>query len=177
MTSIGPSQQTRPESIALLLKLWLAVVAAECLHQVMNVVKGILDPSELKTQGRESVSGMYRIEPTEQQLTFAVYFSLVVSALIAMAIMAIVAYGAWRLYKRQGYAENMRRMLLFFGVYLAFRGITPFLMVPQAAVPAGVTLFDGYLQILIAVAASIAAILGSKAESLDWARGANQPAN
>ncbi|MDU0479035.1 hypothetical protein QVA66_07260 [Staphylococcus chromogenes] len=184
MTSIGPTGRSslgaapapetdpdaRPETVRLAFRIWLAVASLECVHQLMNVVKGLFDSSELREQAKQGTFGMKNFEPTEQQLDFAIYFSLVTSAGIAILIMGIVAYGAWRFYQRMRYAENMRRMLLFFGIYLAICGFTPFLMVPNAAVPTAITLFDGYLQILIAVGATIAAIYGSKAESVEWAK-------
>ncbi|AKK04045.1 hypothetical protein [Corynebacterium epidermidicanis] len=191
MTSLGPSGHSArgalapkpvtnpgeaPESVMLAFRLWLVVVAVECLHQVMNIVIGVLDPSELKQQAHESMSGFPGMNPTEQQFNFAVYFSLVLSGLIAMSIMGIVAYGAYRLRNRKRFAENMRRMLLFFGIYLAMRGLMAFLLVPQGSVPIGVVLFDGVLIIIVAIAATLAAILGSKPESVEWARSASTAA-
>lgn len=185
MTSLGPSGLHRvqapvpvdpkqaPESVSLAVKLWYGIVALECLHQVMNVVIGWIDPSELLERSQDSTFQLPGGEPTSQQMHFAVYFSLITSAALAMCIMAIVLVGANRVLKRQKYAENMRRMLLFFGVYLAFRGITPFLMVVSPAVPVGVALFDGALQILVAVGAALAAILGSRAETRAWTQEAS----
>lgn len=163
-------EKQRPEAVELAWKLWLAVVAGECLHQVLNVVTGFFGLDELKAAAKESMNPNQLDMLGDAQITVIAGASVVVAGLIAMTVMGVVGWIARRFYAGRDKAEKSRRFLTFFAAYFAFRGLFVFELALTSPVPVALLLSDGIVQLLVAVLAVLAAIFGGKKESVDWAR-------
>ncbi|QGU02949.1 hypothetical protein CKALI_10490 [Corynebacterium kalinowskii] len=160
----------RPETVSLTLTLWLWVVAGEMLHQVFNIIGGLLNTGELRSVARETMSEEQLKMLSEQQLTIIAGASVVFAGFIAMAVMGIVAWTARSFWKGQKGAENSRRFLTFFAAFFAMRGLFVFELATTGSVPLALALVDGITQLLVAVLAVLAALFGGKKESVEWAR-------
>lgn len=160
----------RPEAVGLAFQLWLWVVGGEILHQIFNVVGGLLNTSELRTVARESLTEEQVKLLTDQQLTLVAGASIVFAGLIAIAVMGVVAWTA-RAFSQGGQAaERSRRFLSFFAAFFAMRGLFVFELATAGTLPVALTLIDGITQLLVAVLAVLAAVFGGKKESVEWAR-------
>lgn len=160
----------RPEAVGLVLKLWLWAIAGEILHQVFNIVGGLLNTGELRTVAKETMSEEQLKMFSETQLTVIAGASVVLAGLIAMAVMGIVAWTARSFWNGKKSAENSRRFLTFFAAFFAMRGLFVFELATVGTQPLALALVDGITQLLVAVLAVLAALFGGKKESVEWAR-------
>lgn len=163
-------EKKRPEAVDIAWKLWLAVVAGECLHQILNVVTGFFGIGEVKQAARESMNSQQLEMLSDAQLTTIAGFALIIAGLIAMTVMVVVAWTARTFLKGGPKAEGSRRFLTFFAAYFAFRGVFVFELALTSTVPLALVLSDGIAQLLVAVLAVLAALFGGKKESVEWAR-------
>lgn len=170
-------ERARPEAVDLALKLWLAVVGFEALHQVFNVIGGLLNTSELRQAAAESMSEEQLKMFSEAQLTAIAGSAVVFAGIIAVAVMGIVAVVARSFWKGAKGSERSRRFLLFFAAFFSMRGVFVFELATTGTTPVALALVDGITQLLVAVLAVLAALLGGKKESVEWARAteANTP--
>ncbi|AGF71426.1 hypothetical protein [Corynebacterium halotolerans] len=165
-----------PESVRLLILLWAGALAGEALHQILNVVMSLIDPSALLAAARETVDTEQAPEVADALITTSAYSAVVVAAVIAVAIVGLLAWMLTLIRKRSRHAPMARRLLLIFGFYFGIRTLMLFMVSPGASdVPLALYLFDGSLQILIGVAAVLALIFGARRETLQWTGELNDP--
>lgn len=160
-----------PESVRLLVLLWLGALIGEVIHQILNVVMSFLDPSALVAAAREAVENSGAEEVTDELINTGVTSAVLIMGLTGILIMGLLAGTVWLIYRRSRHAPMARRLLLVFGVYFALRALLMFMASPGGSdVPLALYLVDGSLQILIGVTAVLALIFGSRRETLEWTR-------
>lgn len=160
----------RPEAVTLGFQLWLGLIAFEVIHQVFNVVLGLFSIPEAKEQAKETMSPEQLALLSDQTLDVVVIGSLLFSAMLSLAIIALIGVTAKMFHGGGQRAEQARRFLTVFAIYFAIRGIIVFELSQTATVPIAILLIDGAIQLIIAVIAVLAAVLGGKKESVEWAR-------
>ena len=156
----------KPESILLASHLWLWVVGLEVVHQILNVIMGILAPEQLIQQLKEQPTGQ---QPplADSTINTLVYAVIVAVGLFGVAIMCVVLWMALVLSRGGTLAVFARRTLLFFGVYLGVRLL--FVFVPNTSnVSVAWIIVDGCVQIAVGVLAVLAVYLITRKESLHW---------
>ncbi|MEJ5928073.1 hypothetical protein WG915_05510 [Corynebacterium sp. H128] len=164
------ANRERPESVQLAFKTWLVVVAFETVHQLLNVVMSLLNTSELKAAARESLTPEQLSQVSDTTLSLMASLAAIMAGVLAIGIVAVIGWTAKVFHNGNKSAEGARRFLTVFGVYLAIRALFVFEMAQGSGVAVALLLCDGYVQILVAVCAVLAAIFGGKKESVDWAR-------
>lgn len=158
-----------PDTIRLLLQIWLVVLGVEVAHQILSVVMSLLDTSALRAAAREMLSPEQAEQVGEGVLNSAAIASVVLSALLAIAFMGLLAWMLHLVKTRSRRAPVARRLLLVFGFYFAFRVLLIFMLTPGGSdVPVALFAVDGSLQIIAGVAAVLALILGFRSETLKW---------
>ncbi len=158
-----------PDSVRLLVLLWAAALVGEVIHQIINVVMSLLDPSALLATAREAAESAGTTDITDDILNGAVTSAVIIMGLTGVLIMGLLAVMLVLVQRRSRYAPMARRLLLIFGFYFGFRALLMFTASPGGSdVPLGLYLFDGSLQILIGVAAVLALIFGGRRETLKW---------
>lgn len=160
----------RPEAVNLAMNMWLGVVVFETLHQILNVVMGLLGTAELKEAVKQTMNPQQLESLSDQQLTLLSGIAVVFSGLIALAIVVAIAWTAYIFRNGTKRADGARRFLTVFAVYFALRGLFVFEIATTASLPLPLVLADGIVQLLTAVCAVLAALFGAKKESVEWAR-------
>lgn len=162
------SEAKRPETVQLLLQVWLAVVILEVVHQLLG--------GGLTLFNREALLGAARTTAQEagENLPDAViemtaYGSLVLSTVISLIIIAILAWMLRVLAKNTKRAATARRLWFVFSIYFAMRLLLVFIATPAGSdAPDWLFLIDGAIQILIGVAAITGIIFCTRQETLDY---------
>lgn len=158
-----------PETIRLLLQIWLVVLGVEVAHQILGVVMSLLDTSALRAAARDMLSPEQAEQVGEGVLNGAAIASVVLSALLGIAFMGLLAWMLHLVRIRSRRAPMARRLLLVFGFYFAFRILLIFMLTPGGSdVPVALYAVDGSLQIIVGVGAVLALILGFRSETLKW---------
>lgn len=161
----------KPETVRLMLLLFAVAVGGEILHQVLNVVIGLMDPSALLAAARDAVSEEQAAELGEGTVTTSVYASIFLAGGLGIAIMGLLAFMLVQINRRSRYAGLARRMLLVFGFYFGFRILLLFFAAPGGNdVPLAMYLVDGSVQILVGVAAVLGLVFSFRPETLRWTR-------
>lgn len=160
-----------PETIRLLLLLWSLAIGGEVLHQILNVVISLIDPSPLLAMAREGLSDEEIADLGEATVTASAYSSVILIGLMGLLIMGLLAWGLTLIKRRSKHAGTARRLLLFFGIYFGIRILLVF-MAPAGGgdVPVIFYLVDGSLQILVGVAAVLGLIFSFRIETMRWTR-------
>lgn len=158
-----------PETVRLLLQIWLVVLGVEVAHQILGVVMSLLDTSALRAAAREMLSPEQAEQVSEGVLNGAAIAAVILSALLAIAFMGLLAWMLHLVKTRSRRAPVARRLLMVFGFYFAFRVLLIFMLTPGGSdVPVALYAVDGSLQIIVGVAAVLALILGFRGETLKW---------
>lgn len=165
-----PEVKERPEAVDLATKLWLGVMGCEALHQLLNVITSLLNIGELKSQAKQTMSAEQIAKLGDPQLTVVAVFSVIAAGFLAMIVLGIVGWTAYQFRSGSKRAEKARRFLTIFAIYFVFRGLVVFELAEVSPAPVALLLLDGSAQLLVAVLAVLAALLGGKKESVAWAR-------
>lgn len=160
-----------PDTVRLFCQLWLAILLLEIVHQVLNVVMSLLDPSALQATARESLSPEQLEQVPGSVVDGVAVASVVLMGLFALVIMGVLAWMMVLVRNRSKHAATARRLLLVFGFYFAFRILIIFMMSPGTSdVPVAFYAVDGSLQIIVGVAAVLSLILSFRPDTLKWTR-------
>ncbi|RNE48953.1 hypothetical protein C5L39_06620 [Corynebacterium alimapuense] len=159
-----------PESVRLLLILWVAAISGEIVHQLLNIAIGLMDPSVLIAAAKEGMDADTEAV-SDAAVSTSVYASIVIAGTVGILIMALLAWMLSQLRHRSPKAGMARRMLMFFGIYFGFRVLMIFIAIPaDNDVPIAMYLIDGSLQILVGVAATMGLVFSFRPEVLVWTR-------
>lgn len=171
----SPAGQGRPESVRLACLTWALALVAELIHQITQTVMSVLDPSELIASARASAED--NLEGVGEGLIRATaYGSIALLGVINLLILIALAVALRLFVSRHRAAGGARRLLVVFSLYFALRGLLVFVAAPVAhAVPVWLTLLDGSLQLIVAVAAVLGVIFSGHKESIDFITPAPDP--
>lgn len=164
-SSASPAQ--RPESVQLLCYVWGAILGAEALHQIINVVIAIWDPSAMVAAAKQAGADTELLG--ESAIQAVAVAAALFSGLIGLGIVALLGWFVYLLWKPHKWAGFARRFLLIFGFYLAVRGLLMFGLTPGAShAPDAFFAIDGAVQIFSAVAAVVSLIFNYREETWTW---------
>lgn len=170
-TETTPDTDRKPEAVRLLLLLFAVAVGGEVLHQILNVVIGLMDPSALIATAREAMDAEQAAEISDGRLRATVIASMLLAGGLGIAIMGLLAFMLVLINRRSNHAGLARRMLMVFGFYFGFRILMLFMASPGGNdVPVAMYLIDGSVQILVGVAAVLGLIFSFRQETLKWTR-------
>lgn len=162
-------KDSQPESVRLMLACWAVMIAGELLHQILTVVVTVLDPAALRESAKQAAEGRGE-ELSDAMLTFGMYGSVVLMALIQLTILGVFTYALRTVAKRGKWAANARRLLQVFAAFFALRILSLFMMAPASAtVPVALYAADGVIQIILGVAGALGLFYSTRKESVDWA--------
>ncbi|QGU03669.1 hypothetical protein [Corynebacterium comes] len=180
MTDTTPdtTDSRKPETIRLLLLLFAVAVGGEILHQILNVVIGLMDPSAFIAAAKDALTEEQAAELGDGAVTTSVYASMFLAAALGIAIMGLLAFMLVLINRRSRHAGLARRMLLVFGFYFGFRTLLLFVAAPGGNdVPMAMYLLDGSVQIIVGVAAVLGLIFSFRPEALRWTREIDESGN
>lgn len=157
----------RPESVQLMVYVWIAILIAEALHQIINVAVAIIDPSAMIAAAKQA--GAQAEMLGDAAIHGVAVAAAVFSGLIGLGIVALLGWFVSLVWKAHKWAGFARRFLLTFGFYLAVRGLLMFGLTPGAShAPDAFFAIDGALQIFAAVAAVVSLIFNYREETWTW---------
>lgn len=168
----------KPETIRLMLLLFAIAVGGEVIHQILNVVMGLMDPSALLAAAKDALSEEQAAELGDGAVTTSVYASMFLAGALGLAIMGLLAFMLVLIHRRSSYAALARRMLLVFGFYFGFRILLLLIATPGGNdVPVAMYLLDGSVQIIVGVAAVLGLVFSFRQETLRWTREIDESGN
>ncbi len=161
--------QSVPESVQLAVKVWAVALLLEVLHQILNVVMGILNRAETahEVSARVTESGTQPM-PDAGTIQFMVVGTNVLLGILSLSIVAVLWWMVRSLHHRGRFVGFARSGLTYFGIYLGLRGLFAFAAAPVGMVPIALFAVDGSLRILVGVAAVIAVVFCSREETITW---------
>lgn len=160
-----------PESVRLVRSLFVGGFVLEVVHQIFAVVKVWLDPQIVlggaDGQQPERMKALIEASPVSPSVLAVVGQSF--SSVLWLVLVGLCFFGVQALWRGSRSARGWRFALLYFGVYSVMRLLSLFVTIGQvAAVPVGVVLADGALQILSGVAGVLLLIVLNKRDTVDW---------
>lgn len=176
----GPPEtgDEKPETIRLMLLLFAVAIGGEVIHQILNVIIGLMDPSALLAAARDALSEEQAAELGEGAVNTSVYASMFLAGALGLAIMGLLAFMLVLIHRRSSYAGLARRMLLVFGFYFGFRILLLLIATPGGNdVPVAMYLLDGSVQIIVGVAAVLGLVFSFRQETLKWTREIDESGN
>lgn len=161
-------QQSAPaksETLRQVLTLWAVMVGLELIHQIFNVIIGLLDPAALRAAARQ--------QSAAEGLSDAVVNATATAATLLMGLLNLLILGVltWMIFavrNRSKRAPTAYMLLMIFSFFFAFRALLVFLASPSGDVPVALYAIDGSIQILVAVAGILAYLLARKPEVVEW---------
>ncbi|MBC3186719.1 hypothetical protein H7347_09105 [Corynebacterium sp. zg-331] len=167
---IGHTRPTRPESVRLIARVWALVLGAELVHQVLSVVMTLWDTSALKAAAKDIAQGQAAGgEIPDSLVNAAAYLGVGLSALIALGVVALLAWMLKLLSSGHRRAAVARRAIMIFAFYFAVRAAMVVTLVPgSTGVPVGFYAVDGSVQILAGVGAAVTLVFVFRRETLAW---------
>ncbi|MCS5478389.1 hypothetical protein NYP18_01835 [Corynebacterium sp. YIM 101645] len=167
----GPDETKKPDAVRLLLLLFAVAVGGEILHQILNIIIGLMDPSALVAAARESLSAEEVEQVSDGQIRLTVLASVLLAGGLGLAVMVLLAFMLNLIHRRSKHAGLARRMLMVFGFYFGFRILLLFMASPGGNdVPVAMYLLDGSVQIIVGVAAVLGLLFSLRRETLKWTR-------
>lgn len=159
----------RPESVQLAIRIWLGALILELVHQILQVVSALIDPSELLYAAQQQQEQSDSPEMAEEVINFATYSSIIGLGVINLIFVAILFVALHFYASRHRLVGGARSLLMVFSLFFALRGILTFGAIPAGTnVPDWLLLLDGSLVIVIAVVAVLGVIFSSRQEALDY---------
>ena len=158
----------RPETIQLMLKMWLLAAILEAVHQVTTIGLSLTNADVLITTARK------QLEEAEQPMAEAVapvigYGSIFIGALIAFAVVGLLIWMLHILRTKGKRAGMARRIWFAFSIYFGLRLLLTFLATPAgSSAPDWLIMLDGILVILTGVAAILGLVFSLRRETLDY---------
>lgn len=164
-TTGQPGSNTRPETLQQVLQLWSVMVGLELLHQILNVIMGLMDPAAMRAAARQqgAAEGL-----SDAMINSTVTIATLMVGLLNVIIIGILAWMILAVYKRSKRMPTAFMLLIFFTFFFVFRALLVFLASPANDVPLALFAVDGSIQILIAVAGVIAYLLSRQSEVVEW---------
>lgn len=156
-----------PQTIVIFVRIWLAVVALQLIHQATDVAMGLVNLGPLRYAAQEMAEEQ-GVELTGASLTAAAVTSLGLAALTAVLVVVLLWLGIRAVAKAASWADSARRLLIIFGAYFALRAAMLVISVPSGSGPVEVYAVDGCLQILAGVAAAVSIYYGTREEARQW---------
>lgn len=158
-----------PEGVRYFLTAVSIMLGAELLHQILNLVMVLIDPSELMKSAREANKGSGQ-DVSEQQITTVAYTTVIIMALLSLVVLIILAMAVKAVARQKGWAGNARVLLMVFSVFFGLRLLTVFVAtaVSGSAVPTAVIAIDGIIQISAGVAGICAVIFATQDDVHKW---------
>ncbi|BAC17264.1 hypothetical protein [Corynebacterium efficiens] len=155
----------KPETVRQMLILWSAMVGLELLHQILNVVMGLLDPTAMRAAARrqDAAEGV-----SDVVLNASVTAATLLVGLLNMIIVGVLAWMILIVNKRGKRLPTALMLLMIFSLFFALRALFLFLASPTGDVPIALFAVDGSIQILAAVAGVLAYLLARRPEALAW---------
>lgn len=155
----------KPETVRQMLILWSAMVGLELLHQILNVVMALLDPTAMRAAARS--------QDAAEGVSDAVVNASVTAATLLVGLLNLIIVGvlAWMILivnKRGKRLPTALMLLMIFSLFFAIRALFLFLASPTSDVPLALFAVDGSVQILAAVAGVLAYLLARRPEALAW---------
>lgn len=161
----------KPDAVRLLLLLFAVAVGGEILHQILNIIIGLMDPSALIAAARENLSAEEAEQISDGQLRLTALVSILLAGGLGLAVMGLLAFMLGLIHRRSKHAGLARRMLMVFGFYFGFRILLLFMASPGGNdVPVAMYLLDGSVQIIVGVAAVLGLLFSFRTETLKWTR-------
>ena len=158
-----------PEGVRYFLTAVSIMLGAELLHQILNLVMVLIDPSELMKSAREANKGSGR-DVSDQQITTVAYTTVIIMALLSLVVLIVLAMAVKAVARQKEWASNARVLLMVFSVFFGLRLLTVFVAtaVSGSAVPTAVIAVDGIIQIIAGVAGICAVIFASQDDVHKW---------
>lgn len=155
----------KPETVRQMLILWSAMVGLELLHQILNVVMTLLDPTAMRAAARS--------QDAAEGVSDAVVNASVTAATLLVGLLNLIIVGvlAWMILivnKRGKRLPTALMLLMIFSLFFAIRALFLFFASPTSDVPLALFAVDGSVQILAAVAGVLAYLLARRPEALAW---------
>lgn len=174
----APEETKKPDAIRLLLLLFAVAIGGEILHQVLNIIIGLMDPSALIAAARENLSAEEAEQISDGRIRLTVFASVLLAGGLGLVIMGLLAFMLSLINRRSKHAGLARRMLMVFGFYFGFRILLLFMASPGGNdVPVVMYLLDGSVQIIVGVAAVLGLLFSFRPETLKWTREVDDSGN
>lgn len=178
LPNLGPKAATpeptkdgkRPESVELLLKVWLLVGIGELIHQVLQIVLAVFNREAMVAQLAATMTESDKgADYSPALLELSANIAIFGSAVMFMAIIGLLLFLLTRLAAKHKWAGTARRMWFAFSLYFAFRILLVFMAMPAGSdAPDWLFAVDGMLQILIGVAAAMGVVFAMREATLDY---------
>lgn len=162
-----PDPAQRPGIVDTWKRYWMVLLAAEVLHQIINLVMSILSRDEL-VYGLQELNIEQDGQLPDNLLLLSAIISAVVMFLIAIGILWYAACAVRWVHVVTKRASVHLRFLSFFAIYVVLRGILVFFADPTGAIPVAFYAVDGCLRICIGVLGVMVLWAGNKRELLQW---------
>lgn len=163
------AKEIRPETITLATRLWAVALMIEGLHQVINAAIAIYSRGHtaylIQERYRENDNQPL---PSSQLVEASVVGASVITAIVAFVLIGVMVSFVGKLHSESHNSSFAHRALIYFGIYLGIRMLMVFAAEPGAVVPIGVYAFDGSLQILVGILASLATYFATRPEAFAW---------
>lgn len=170
-----PEKGAKPEAVRYMLACWAVMIAAELLHQLLTVISVVIDPAPLKESAKQAAKGQGDVL-SDTTLNAGMWATVVVAALIQLAIIGVFAAGLSAVSSQKKWAPRARRMLQIFAVFFAIRAAALYVALPTStAIPVVFFAVDGIIQIVVAVAGVLGVIYSSQKESRDYVEAGGGP--
>lgn len=170
-----PEKGAMPEAVRYMLACWAVMIAAELLHQLLTVISVVIDPAPLKESAKQAAKGQGDVL-SDTTLNAGMWATVVVAALIQLAIIGVFAAGLSAVSSQKKWAPRARRMLQIFAVFFAIRAVALYVALPTStAIPVVFFAVDGIIQIVVAVAGVLGVIYSSQKESRDYVEAGGGP--
>lgn len=160
----------RPETIQALILVWSIAIGGELIHQLIQIISAIVDPTALRQAATEKAeSGEESTALNDAVINLSVYMSIAVMALITLAMVGLMTWMLVLFARQHKWAGYARRLLYLFSFFFAFRMLLVFVTTSAASdIPVWLIAIDGALQIVIAVAAICGIIFAGREDTIKW---------
>lgn len=156
---------SKPETLRQILQLWSVMLVLELIHQILNVIMSLSDPSAMRAAVKEqgAAEGL-----SDAVINSTVTAAVFLSGLINVVIVGVLAWMIMIVNKRGKRMPTAFLLLIVFTFFFVFRALLVFLASPSGDIPVALYAIDGSIQILLAVAGVIAYLLSRQAEVVEW---------
>ncbi|WP_165164631.1 hypothetical protein [Corynebacterium qintianiae] len=166
---VGPAGGERrpPEALRYLLGCWAVMVFGELVHQLVNAVGLVIEPSALK-QAAADAAWERGEDVSDALITVSTYTSIAMMTLFQLAIIALLAFALGAVARRKKWAETAKRLFTVFSVFFVLRTIfvvlAPSAVAGASQLPVAFVAVLGIIQIVVGVAGGCGLIYASRKE-------------
>ncbi|MDO4631555.1 MAG: hypothetical protein Q4A82_04630 [Corynebacterium sp.] len=153
----------------LAVKAWAFTLFFEVIHQIIIIIKKILNREEEAHQLIEQMkeTGGQQISTDATLQLRVVVFSIILGA-VAIAFVGVIFALVNSFNKATKRAFLARRALAYYGLFLGLRIVIIFSETPANSLPIALFAIDGAIAITVGVIALVAVVLGARDDSLKW---------